>query len=75
MQNKKRWYPNKKQNNYPSICSYFEDHNGLFYCQGGETNAAKICKGNPHNCIKTKYHREASKSDKRKNAEATYNAE
>ena len=28
----KRWYPDKKQNNYPSICPRFEDHNGLFYC-------------------------------------------
>lgn len=72
MQNKKRWYPNKKQNNYPSICSRFENHDGLFYCQGGEIHAANICKGNPHNCIKTKYHKEASKSDKRKNAEAAY---
>lgn len=63
MQNKKRWYPDKKQNNYPPVCPYFENHNTFFYCQGGETYAANICKGNPHNCIKTKYHRAASKRD------------
>ena len=27
----------------------------------------KICKGNPHNCVKTKYHRAASRSDKQIN--------
>lgn len=32
MQNKKRWYPNKKQNNYPSICPHFENHGDLSYC-------------------------------------------
>lgn len=58
---KPRWYPDKPQNNRPKVCPYFEDHNGLFICEGGETNAAKICKGNPHNCIKAKYHKEATK--------------
>lgn len=28
---------------------------------------ADVCKGNPHNCVKTKYHRMASMSDKQKN--------
>lgn len=65
--NKSRWYPNKPQNNKPLICSYFEDHNGLLICEGRETNSSYICKGNPHNCIKTKYHKFASRSDKQKN--------
>ena len=57
---KPRLNPDKKQNNYLYPCPYFEDHNGFYVCEGGETNAAKICKGNPHNCVKTKYHKLAS---------------
>ena len=64
--NKPRKFPNKKQNNYVYPCPYYENINGNYYCEGGATNSAKICKGDQHNCIKTLYHRLASRSDKRK---------
>lgn len=61
---KPRHDPNKPQNNKPLICPYYETYSwmpGVANCEGGETNAAYICKGNPHNCIKTYLHKEASK--------------
>lgn len=61
---KQRLYPDKPQNNYPSVCPRYEEHNGNHYCEQGWTGAAKICKGNPHNCVKTKYHKLASRSNK-----------
>ena len=49
----------------PLICPRFEDHGrGIFYCEQGHVRDAYICKGNPHNCVKTKYHRAASRSNK-----------
>lgn len=62
---KPRWYPDKPQNNYPIYCPRFEQYsNGLVYCHGGWSADARVCKGNPHNCVKTKYHRAASRSNK-----------
>ena len=62
---KPRWYQDKPQNNMPLICPRFEDHgNGNYYCEQGNVGDAKICNGNPHNCVKTKYHRAASRSNK-----------
>lgn len=62
---KPRWYPDKPQNNYPIYCTRFEQYsNGLVYCHGGHPADARVCKGNPHNCVKTKYHRAASRSNK-----------
>lgn len=62
---KPRLYPDKPQNNMPLICPRFEDHgNGIYYCEQGNVRDAYICNGNPHNCVKTKYHRAASRSNK-----------
>lgn len=62
---KPRWYPDKTQNNYPTYCPRFEDHgNGIYYCEQGNVRDAYVCKGNLHNCVKTKYHRAASRSNK-----------
>lgn len=62
---KPRWYPDKPQNKIGSRCPRFEDHsNGIYYCEQGNVGDAKVCKGNPHNCVKTKYHRAASRSNK-----------
>jgi hypothetical protein len=62
---KPRWYPDKPQNNMSIPCTRFEDHgNGNYYCEQGTSDDAKTCKGNPHNCVKTKYHRAASRSNK-----------
>lgn len=52
---KPRHNPYKKQNNYGSICPYYETYdNGTSSCEAliGDTS---ICKGNRHNCIKVKY--------------------
>ena len=65
---KVRWYPDKPQNNRQIPCPRYEEYfNGGCYCEQGDSNDAKICKGNPHNCVKTKYHRAASRSDKQIN--------
>ena len=59
-----RHNPDKPQNNRPLICSRYEEYsNGGCYCHGGDSKDAEICKGNPHNCVKTKYHRAASRSN------------
>ena len=63
--NRPRRYPNKPQNNKQNPCPRYEEYsNGNCYCEGGSVSDAYICKGNPHNCVKTKYHRAASRSDK-----------
>ena len=68
--NKPRWYPDKLQNNMKIPCHRYEEHlNGTYNCEGGGIHDADICKGNPHNCIKTKYHRAASRSNKQINDE------
>ena len=66
---KPRWYPDKKQKNYNQwcqACEDFKDENGKEYysCEGYGRSHAEVCKGNPHNCIKTYYHRLASRSNK-----------
>ena len=64
---KPRLYPDKPQNNYPLVCSRYEDHgNGVYYCEQ-DVGDARVCKGNPHNCVKTKYRRLASRSNKQIN--------
>lgn len=61
--NKPRHNPDKPQNRYGNWCPYAEEHNdGSIICEGD----TKICKGNRHNCIKTKYHKLASRSNKQK---------
>lgn len=64
---KPRNNPDKKQNKYGNWCNACEEVNGKLYCEAMQgTNDTKICKGNPHNCCKVKYHKEATKSDIRK---------
>jgi hypothetical protein len=67
--NKPRHDPNKPQNKYGNECWYVEEINGHLYCTryGTSNSVIPICKGNPHNCIKTKYHRLASMSNIQKN--------
>lgn len=58
---KPRHNPDKPQNRYGNSCYYSEKRNDKIYCEGnfGDT---KICKGNRHNCVKTKYHKIASET-------------
>ena len=52
---KPRHNPDKKQNKYGGFCSYYEVYpNGTACCEVLYGDA-KICKGNPHNCVKCKY--------------------
>ncbi len=61
---KPRKYPEKPQNNYPRVCPRYETYETAPpYCHGGNSDDAKVCGGNPHNCIKTKYHRAASRGN------------
>ena len=60
---KPRQDPNKPQNKKGGFCQYFEEYpSGHAACEGGYGDV-KICEGNPHNCIKTYYHRLASRSN------------
>ena len=60
---KPRHNPNKYQNKKGECCQYYEEYpSGHAACEGGFGDV-KICKGNPHNCIKTYYHRLASRSN------------
>ena len=65
---KPRHNPNKPQNKYGDWCNACEEVNGELYCEVPSygKKAAEICKGNPHNCCKVTYHKEAAKSDIRK---------
>lgn len=65
--NKQRHNLNKPQNQYGNWCSYAEKlKDGSLTCECGYGDA-NICKGDRHNCIKTKYHKLASMSDRQKN--------
>ena len=65
---KPRLYPDKPQNNRKIPCPRYEEYsNGSCCCEGGSVGDAEICKGNPHNCVKTTYHRAASRSNKQIN--------
>lgn len=65
---KPRRNPNKRQNLYGSWCSYAEEMpSGQITCENSFIADCKICEGNPHNCIKIKYHNLASMSDRQKN--------
>ena len=45
---KPMWYPDKPQNNMPIRCPRYEEYNnGLCYCEKGNSDDAKVCKGNP----------------------------
>ena len=72
---KPRQNPDKPANKMGKFCSYcdsYTDENGneiLIACCGmlpGKDHL-KTCQGNPHNCIKTYYHRLASRSNKQIN--------
>ena len=57
---KPRHNPDKPQNNKPLWCPYCEVlQSGTLTCIRKSHEATKICQGNPHNCIKTKYHEAA----------------
>lgn len=62
--NKPRHNPDKPQNKYGDFCQRYEEYSyGGCYCVQGDSNDAKVCGGNLHNCIKTKFKRAASRSD------------
>lgn len=63
---KPRHNPEKKQNKYGFWCQACDKIGNVLTCEMYGTRAAQICKGNPHNCVKVKYHKEATKSDIRK---------
>jgi hypothetical protein len=64
---KPRHNPDKPQNNYGGICPYYEEYpNGSASCENSFIANVNICKGNPHNCVKIKYHKLACRSDKQK---------
>lgn len=73
---KPRLYPDKRQNKKGKWCSacdsgfkekvnnksWFDEESQTYcICEYGED--VNICHGNPHNCIKTYYHRAASRSN------------
>ena len=58
---KPRKYPDKPQNKKGGFCQACDTINGKDFCEYGEDT--NICKGNPHNCIKTELHKRASMSD------------
>lgn len=65
--NKPRHNPNKPQNNYGSFCQWYEKYpNGTSSCEA-LIGDIKKCKGNPHNCIKCKYHKLAITDKKNPN--------
>ena len=71
---KPRHNSDKPQNKYGARCGILEeipqpDGSVQLHCDCFGSTAAdvKVCKGNRHNCIKTLFHREASKSNARKN--------
>lgn len=65
--NKPRHNLDKKQNGMGNFCQYYEEYaSGHVWCEG-LVGDAKVCKGNPHNCIRTFYRRAASRSDKQIN--------
>lgn len=56
MKGKPRHNPEKYQNKIGAICKYSEDDGkGGIRCELGDD--IEICKGNPHNCCKVKYHK------------------
>lgn len=62
---KPRHEPHKPQNKYGDWCQYAETSKGNLICERGYGDTS-ICKGNRHNCVKTKYHKLACRSDKQK---------
>jgi hypothetical protein len=54
---KARWFPDKPQNKMGKFCSYYEEYKGGFAACEGLIGSVKVCKGNPHNCVKTLYHK------------------
>lgn len=61
--NRTRHNPDKRQNRIGDFCQYYEEYaSGYAVCEG-HVGDAKVCKGNPHNCIKTLYKRAASRSN------------
>lgn len=61
--NRPRHNPDKKQNRMGDFCQYYEKcASGHSVCEG-HVGDANVCKGNPHNCVKTLYRRAASRSN------------
>lgn len=61
--NKPRHNPNKSQNKMGNFCQYYEEYSSGDVACEVHIGDAKVCKGNPHNCIKTLYGRAASRSN------------
>lgn len=56
---KPRHNPQKRQNLMGMVCQFSDDIKEKTICAHGENT--KVCKGNPHNCIKILYRKEAAK--------------
>ena len=52
--NKPRHNLDKKQNKYGNKCWLYDDSSNT--CEHYQADC-NICKGNPHNCVKVKYHK------------------
>lgn len=65
--NKPRHDPDKKQNKMGNFCQYYEEYSDANVACEGLIGDAKVCQGNPHNCVKTFYKRAASRSNKQIN--------
>lgn len=65
--NKPRHDPDKKQNKMGNFCQYYEEYSNANVACEGLIGDAKVCQGNPHNCVKTFYKRAASRSNKQIN--------
>lgn len=61
--NKPRQNPNKNQNKMGDFCQYYEEYASGYEACESHIGDAKVCKGNPHNCVKTLYRRVASRSN------------
>lgn len=60
---KPRHNPVKPQNRRGGFCQWYEEYSSGYAACERSYGDVKICKGNPHNCIKNYYHRLASRSN------------
>lgn len=64
---KPRHNPDKKQNKMGDFCQYYEEYDSRHVAYEGNAGNAKVCQGNPYNCVKTFYKRAAIRSNKQIN--------
>jgi hypothetical protein len=57
---KARCNPDKPQNKMGNFCQYYEEYEDGYTACEGLIGSVKVCKGNPHNCVKALYHKLAN---------------